>query len=102
MNEKEKELYVKFEKEVLDTDWELIKPHHTRQALFIVEPHLDLIQLAIDVALDNVSSVKNAMELNLLRYPSNNEIEKWDISPNNKIGKFLIVSPYVFLQGYRN
>ena len=48
--------------------------HHEKNSLFVVEAHLDLIQLAIDVALDNVKSVKNAMESNLLRYP----VESWD------------------------
>lgn len=101
MVEQEKDLYSKFADEVLETDWELLKPHHSRKALFVVEPHLDLVQMAIDVATDNVPAVKNAMELNLLRYPSSSEVEKWELAPNNKIGRFLIVSPYVFIQENR-
>ena len=41
MNEQEQELFVKFEKEIQDVSWELLKPHHERHALFVVEPHLD-------------------------------------------------------------
>ena len=99
MNEDEKNLFVKFEGELETTSWDNLKPHHNRHALFIVEPHLDLIQISIDVALDNVKAVKNAMELNLLRYPTEQEIKNWESQPTENIGKFLIVSPYVFFQG---
>jgi hypothetical protein len=98
MNEIEQELFVKFEKEIQLVSWELLKPHHSRHALFVVEPHLDLIQISTDVSLDNVKAVKNAMELNLLRYPAESEIKKWEEDPTTNIGKFLIVSPYVFFQ----
>ena len=99
MNEDEKKLFVKFEEELEATSWDNLKPHHNRHALFIVEPHLDLIQISIDVALDNIKAVKNAMELNLLRYPTELEIKNWEKHPTENIGNFLIVSPYVFFQG---
>ena len=99
MNDDEKKLFVKFEAEIESTSWENLKPHHDRHALFVVEPHLDLIQISIDVALDNVKAVKNAMELNLLRYPTESELQEWSKISQDIIGKFLIVSPYVFFQG---
>lgn len=99
MNEDEKRLFVKFKEEVELTSWDNLQPHHKRHALFVVEPHLDLIQISTDVALDNIKAVKNAMELNLLRYPTEKEIKDWGDDPNSIIGKFLIVSPYVFFQG---
>jgi hypothetical protein len=98
MNEQEQELYVKFQKELEAVSWSLLKPHHQRHALFVVEPHLDLIQISTDVSLDNVKAVKNAMELNLLRYPTENEVQEWELNSQDNIGKFLIVSPYVFFQ----
>ena len=98
MNEKEQELFMKFEKEIQAVSWDLLKPHHQRHALFVVEPHLDLIQISTDVSLDNVKAVKNAMELNLLRYPTDSEVEEWETKKTTEIGKFLIVSPYVFFQ----
>ena len=99
MNDDEKRLFVKFKEEVELTNWENLRPHHQRHALFVVEPHLDLIQISIDVALDNIKAVKNAMELNLLRYPTERELKDWDENPSSNIGRFLIVSPYVFFQG---
>ena len=98
MNEKEQELFVKFQQEIQPVSWELLKPHHQRHALFVVEPHLDLIQISTDVSLDNVKAVKNAMELSLLRYPTESEIDQWEQKASSDIGKFLIVSPYVFFQ----
>ena len=41
---------------------------------------------------------KKAMDSNLLRRPTENEILSWENNPNIKLGKFLIVSPYVFLE----
>ena len=98
MDKDDKSLREKFKKEIMTSDWELLKPHHLRNALFIVDPKLDLMQISIDVALDNVDSIKVAMESNLLRRPSQDELTLWEKNPNNKVGSFLIVSPYVFLK----
>ena len=94
----ENSLRNKFNDELMEADWELLKPHHNRGALFIVDGELNLVEVGIDVALDRAESVKSAMNKSLIRRPEEAELIHWDKILNNKIGKFLIVSPYVFLQ----
>ena len=98
MISEENSLRKKFGDEVMEADWELLKPHHERNALFILDSELNLIDTAINIALDRVELVKGSMNKNQIRRPKEKEVCLWDKSPNRKIGKFLIVSPYVFLK----
>ena len=84
----ENSLRIKFDDEIMEADWELLEPHHKRSALFVVDTKLDLLEVGIAVALDRVDSVKNSMNENLIRRPSEQELARWDKKPNNKIGKF--------------
>ena len=98
MISEENSLRKKFGDEVMEADWELLKPHHERNALFILDSELNLIDTAINIALDRVELVKGPMDKNQIRRPNEKEVDLWDKCPNRKIGKFLIVSPYVFLK----
>ena len=88
----------KFGKEICEAEWEILKPHFERKALFVVSRHLDLIDVAVDIAEDNVIRIKEAVEKNDIRHPSSSEISVWSADPKQIIGKILIVSPYVLLR----
>ena len=92
------ELEKKFKEEINVADWSKLKPHHKRGALFIVENRISIIQMAIDIALDDTTRVKEVMDLQLLRSPTKKEVESWDADPDKDIAAYLIIQPYVLIQ----
>ena len=92
------ELEKKFKSEINVSSWSLLKPHHKKQSLFIVEKRLSLVQMAIDISMDDIHSVKKAMELQLLRYPTTKEVDTWELNEEDDIAAYLIVQPYVLIQ----
>lgn len=83
--------------EVLTGEWTDLKPHAERGAVFLVSPDLDLNEVAIKVAQDDVESIRAWIEANSLQRPLMNQIERWDESPGRSF-RFTIVQPYVLIQ----
>lgn len=95
MNE---ELYKKFLKELDSADWNLLKDHFKREALFIVDQDLDLAQVALAIAEDSVKLVKDWLGSNKIRKVEAEETKLWEASPNQFFCHFLIVQPYVLIK----
>ena len=91
-------LLEKFGAELCGAEWKLLEPHFKRDALFVVESNLNLVEVAVDIAEDNVSKIKEALDSGQLRKPTEDEIEDWKSKPDDILGDFLIVSPYVIMQ----
>ena len=91
-------LLEKFAAELCGAEWKLLEPHFKRDALFVVDPDLSLVEVAVDIAEDNVLKIKNILEAGKLRKPYDEEIDDWKSKPNEILGDFLIVSPYVIMQ----
>ena len=88
----------KLQSEVCGAEWKILRPHYERKALFVAGQHLDLVEIAIDIAEDNVQRIKEVLESGELRQPTDDEAEMWKLNPDKIIGDFLIVSPYVILK----
>ena len=56
--EQKKKLIEKFKSELEQADWNALKAHHERGALFLIAGDLDLYEVACSIALDDVTSVK--------------------------------------------
>lgn len=87
-----------FRGEVQEADWELLKPHHDRQSVFVLKAGYDLAQVGDQMAKDDVDAIKDLLNSGDLYRPTDDEIGKWEQDPHKKIAKFLIVSPYVIIQ----
>ena len=88
----------KFAAELCGAEWKLLEPHYKRDALFVAGSDLSLVEVAVDIAEDNVSKIKEVLESGQLRKPTEDEIEDWKSKPDEILGDFLIVSPYVIMQ----
>lgn len=85
-------------KEMLDeAEWEWLIPHAKREAVVVVGSDLDLIDVGLAIAVDNVSSVQHWINNQLLYKPSQEQLADWN---GNKTKRFqtLIVQPYVLIQ----
>ena len=85
----------KFETEIENADWAMLKEHHQRGALFLVDEPLDFIDVAIALAEDNLENVKKWQGARSLRSASDIEISEWEKDPYEFILKFVIVQPFI-------
>ncbi|MFB6277521.1 MAG: DUF2288 domain-containing protein [Halothece sp.] len=79
------------------TNWEWLKPHAQRDALIIVSPSLDIIEVGVAIANDQTESVQQWIQNEQLQKPSANQLSLWNGQPT-KAFNTLIVQPYVLVQ----
>jgi hypothetical protein len=89
--------------EEIDTcDWSLLDPHFKRGAVFIVDESLNLAEVGVNVANDEVEIIKDYLSNEQLRKPSDEEVKNWEEKPHEKMAQFLIVQPYVLIKKIDN
>lgn len=81
-----------------EASWDLLKQHHERGAVFLLDESLDLVEVATAIAKDSFELVKGWLDAKKLRPLSSQEVENWEKMPNEKVVKFLIVQPYVIIK----
>ena len=86
----------KLEKEVGPADWKVIGPHYNRGAVIIVSPELDLIDVAIKVAEDDVDLVQDWIKEEKLLRPTPDDAKEWEESGRELTS--IVVSPFVLVQ----
>lgn len=91
------ELRAKLESDLLQGGWTDLQPHAERQAVFVVDPSLILVDVAFNVARDNVKAISLWLEQGLLARPTPNQLADWNADPGREF-RFLIVAPYVLIQ----
>ena len=91
---KESELREKPAQECAVVSWSTLYPHIDRQAVFWVDTQLDLTQVAVSIALDRVSEIKEYLNQGMLTKAGLTPLVSKDGS--EAVGyKVLIVQPYV-------
>ncbi|MBW4494129.1 MAG: DUF2288 domain-containing protein [Oscillatoria princeps RMCB-10] len=80
-----------------EAEWEWLIPHAQRQALIVVSQELDLIDVALAMASDNVSSVQGWIGGQLIYKPSTAQLSDWNANRNKRFNS-LIVQPFVLVQ----
>ena len=91
------EIYEKLKGEIESATWEPLENHHKRGALIIVDNELDLIEVGVQIALDDVEMIKSYLKNIKLIQPSERDIE--DIKKDEDLMfQFIIVQPYVLAQ----
>lgn len=92
------ELRSKLITEIEEADWNMLKPHSEKQSVFFVSADLDLVDVAIAIAMDKSHMVKVWLDAEQLKKPTEDEIKKYDQNEFKKMCKFLIIQPYVLAQ----
>lgn len=78
-------------------DWFTLRSHLERGGLIVVDPALDLAEVGVHVATDNVPQVENWILKGQMGKPTHLQVERWDLD-KFKLFRCLIISPYVLIQ----
>ncbi len=91
--------------EILDeAEWDWLIPHVQRDAVIVVAPDLDLLDVGVAIAGDNIALVQQWIDQQLIAKPSEVQIGEWN---TNALGGLeqshnrfhtLILQPYVLVQ----
>jgi hypothetical protein len=82
----------------IDTvEWFMLRAHLERGGVIVVDPLLDLVEVGVGVAADDVHTIERWIASGLLGKPTAQQIESWDAEKGKRF-LCLIVSPYVLVQ----
>lgn len=84
---------------VAPADWAWISPHANRGAVVVVDQSLDLAEVGVAIATDNVTTVNRWIAEALLTKPSPFQLEIWDQTAKKQF-QSLIVQPFVLVQDF--
>lgn len=76
--------------------WEYLKPHVQRDAVVIVNDHLDLVDVGVAIASNNTQAVERWIGEQLITKPNAEQLTLW--STEDKTFNSIIVQPYVLIQ----
>jgi len=80
-----------------EAEWDWLAPHARRDSLIVVEPGLDVVDVGVAIANDDVSRVQHWIEEDLIHKPSQTQLSDWNIDQTKRFNA-LIVQPYVLVQ----
>ena len=77
--------------------WIALEEHHERESLLIIKSHLDLIDVAVSIANDDVHKVKEWLSTEEIKRPDEEMVN--DFKENDHVYfEFVIIQPYVIAQ----
>lgn len=80
-----------------EAEWDWLIPHVQRDAVVIVDPNLDLVDVGIAIANDNVTMVQRWISEQLIHKPTPEQLTGWGSDRSHRFNA-LIVQPYVLVQ----
>jgi hypothetical protein len=80
--------------EVANIDWKDLIPHAQRDALILIDCSLNLLDVAVAIANNDVSAVQSWIGNKLIHKPTVEELSEWNIEPEKKFTA-TIVQPFV-------
>jgi len=78
--------------------WHWLESHAQRDAIVLVDPSLDLVDVGVAIATDNTQSVGRWIAEQLLLKPTQTQIIEWDARAAAIQFQALIIQPYVLIQ----
>jgi hypothetical protein len=78
-------------------EWQNLLPHAARDSIVVVNPGLDLAEVGVALATDNVNSVQRWISEALIAKPTVEQLEDWERDRRHEF-QALIVQPYVLIQ----
>lgn len=80
-----------------EAEWQWLLPHAQRDSLIVVSTGLDLVDVGVAIASDDVSSVQRWIGEEMIYKPSVSQIADWQANKTKRFNA-LIVQPYVLVQ----
>ena len=87
----------RLEKDVADISWQDLQPHAKRDAVIVVAQELDLPEVAVAIAEDNTTSVRDWIAQQSIAKPSAEQLTDWNQTPQKQFTA-LIVQPFVVVK----
>lgn len=91
------DLKEKLEKDILDTNWKPLAEHFARGAVYLLDNDLDLIEVGVAMAQDDVSQIKTWLDDGLMCPPTPEEATHF-AKDSDIYFNMLIIEPYVLIQ----
>ena len=95
------ELKEQLSKDVDIAHWKWLSDHAQRDAVVIVNPSLELVDVGVAIATDNTQVVQRWIAEQLLIKPTEKEIIEWDAQVGKSFTS-LIIQPFVLIQDNKN
>ncbi|MDB9323831.1 MULTISPECIES: DUF2288 domain-containing protein [Cyanophyceae] len=80
-----------------EAEWDWLIPHVQRDAVIVVAQILDLLDVGVAIASDQIPSVQQWIDEGLMAKPSETQLGNWN-SDRTKRFQTLIIQPYVLIQ----
>lgn len=91
------ELRAQLAQEIDEAEWDWLMPHARRDSLIVVTPDLDIVDVGVAIANDDVLCVQRWIEEALIYKPSAEQLTDWN-SNQTKRFQTLIVQPFVLVK----
>ena len=91
------DIHEKLREELDIVDWRALRSQLRRDSVILVEPELDLVEVAWCVAKDRSAEVAGWIDAGQLRKPTAAELTAWE-RDLDKSFRMLIVAPYLLVQ----
>lgn len=79
--------------------WHWLRPHHQRDALWVVSPALDLEAVGAALTRDDAEAVRTWLADGSLSKPDKIQLDSWENDPLHPLS-MLIVQPFVLVQDH--
>lgn len=83
--------------ELTEIEWCELLPHAQRDALIVVSNQLNLLDVGVAIANNEVMNVQHWIQEQLIHKPSIEQLSAWNLK-NTTLFKTLIVQPFVLIQ----
>lgn len=80
-----------------EAEWNWLKPHVKRDLVLVVHQELDLLDVGVAIARDDVLSVQHWISEQLLHKPLPNQLVDWNTDQTKRF-QALIVQPYILVK----
>lgn len=90
-------LHLDLKEMVGPAEWRWLSPHAKRGSVVVVDPALDLVEVGVAIARDDVAAVNHWIAEELLTKPTPDQIEHWEQAQSKQFTS-LIVQPFVLVQ----
>ena len=90
-------LKTRLSEDIADVKWQYLTPHIQRDAIILVTKRLNLIEVGVAIAQDDVNSVQQWISKALIHKPSPEQLTTWN-SDSSISFNTLILQPFVLIQ----
>lgn len=80
-----------------EAEWQWLLPHVRRDSLIVVTPELNIVDVGVAIANNNVTLVQNWISQQLIYKPTLNQLANWQANLSKRFNA-LIVQPFVLVQ----